>query len=75
MRLLPIEKHMKPLMRPAPGHEHGVPAQLRADLLRTAEALHLSQELTEYQHLFPGHNLGDAVEELATTRSSARDQL
>ena len=31
----------------------GVPAQLRADLLRTAEALHLSQELTEYQHLFP----------------------
>jgi hypothetical protein len=31
----------------------GVPHQLRADLLRTAEALHFTQELTEYQHLFP----------------------
>jgi uncharacterized protein len=30
----------------------GVPAQLRADLLRTADALQLSQEFTEYQHLF-----------------------
>lgn len=30
----------------------GVPAQLRADLLRTSDALHLSQEFTEYQHLF-----------------------
>jgi len=30
-----------------------VPSQLRADLLRTAEALHFSQELAEYQHLFP----------------------
>jgi hypothetical protein len=28
------------------------PAQLRADLLRTADALHLSQEFTEYQRLF-----------------------
>src|SRR4029079_12214190 len=27
-------------------------AQLRADLLRTSDALHLSQEFTEYQHLF-----------------------
>ena len=31
----------------------GVPAQLRADLLRTADALQLSQEFTEYQRLFP----------------------
>jgi hypothetical protein len=31
----------------------GVPSQLRADLLRTANALGLSQEFTEYQHLFP----------------------
>lgn len=31
----------------------GVPAQLRADLLRTADALQLSQELMEYQRLFP----------------------
>lgn len=31
----------------------GVPSQLRADLLRTADALHLIQEFTEYQHLFP----------------------
>jgi hypothetical protein len=31
----------------------GVPAQLRTDLLRTADALHLTQELTEYQHAFP----------------------
>ena len=31
----------------------GVPAQLRADLLRTADALHLGQEFTEYQRLFP----------------------
>ena len=30
-----------------------VPSQLRADLLRTADALHLSQEFTDYQHLFP----------------------
>jgi hypothetical protein len=31
----------------------GVPTQLRADLLRTAAALHLTQELREYQQLFP----------------------
>ena len=31
----------------------GVPSQLRADLLRTADALHLSQEFTEYHQLFP----------------------
>src|SRR5262245_37526068 len=31
----------------------GVPTQLRADLLRTADALHLSQEFAEYQQLFP----------------------
>jgi hypothetical protein len=31
----------------------GVPSQLRADLLRTAEALHLSQEFTDYQRRFP----------------------
>lgn len=30
-----------------------VPFQLRADLLRTAEALHFTQELAEYQHVFP----------------------
>jgi uncharacterized protein len=30
-----------------------VPTQLRADLLRTAEAMHLTQELMEYRHLFP----------------------
>lgn len=30
-----------------------VPSQLRADLMRTAEALHLTQELAEYQRLFP----------------------
>lgn len=31
----------------------GVPAQLRADLLRTADALHLSQEFADYQRAFP----------------------
>jgi uncharacterized protein len=31
----------------------GVPAQLRADLLRTADALRLNQEFIEYQRLFP----------------------
>ena len=31
----------------------GVPSQLHTDLLRTADALHLSQEFTEYQQLFP----------------------
>jgi uncharacterized protein len=31
----------------------GVPAQLKADLLRTAEALHLNQELAEYRQRFP----------------------
>jgi hypothetical protein len=30
-----------------------VPSQLRTDLLRTAEALHFTQELAEYQSLFP----------------------
>ena len=30
-----------------------VPSQLRADLLRTAEALHFTQELAEYQSVFP----------------------
>ena len=30
-----------------------VPSQLRADLLRTAEALHFTQELAEYQQAFP----------------------
>ena len=30
-----------------------VPSQLRADLLRTAEALHFTHELAEYQQLFP----------------------
>ena len=29
------------------------PSQLRRDLLRTAEALHFTQELAEYQHAFP----------------------
>ena len=31
----------------------GVPAQLKTDLLRTADALHLSQEFAEYQRTFP----------------------
>jgi hypothetical protein len=31
----------------------GVPSQLRADLLRTANALGLKQEFSEYQHEFP----------------------
>jgi uncharacterized protein len=31
----------------------GVPAQLREDLLRTAEALHFTQELAEYRQMFP----------------------
>jgi hypothetical protein len=31
-----------------------VPSQLRTDLLRTADALHFTQELSEYQSLFPG---------------------
>ena len=30
-----------------------VPSQLRQDLLRTAEALHFTQELTEYRSVFP----------------------
>ncbi len=30
-----------------------VPSQLREDLLRTADALHFTQELAEYQHVFP----------------------
>ena len=30
-----------------------VPHQLRADLLRTAEALHFTQELADYKHVFP----------------------
>ncbi|HEX9154641.1 MAG TPA: hypothetical protein VF819_03695 [Nitrospira sp.] len=30
-----------------------VPAQLKSDILRTADALHLSQELAEYQRAFP----------------------
>ena len=30
-----------------------VPSQLREDLLRTAEALHFTQELAEYQSVFP----------------------
>jgi uncharacterized protein len=31
-----------------------VPSQLTKDLLRTAEAMHFTQELTEYQAAFPG---------------------
>jgi uncharacterized protein len=31
----------------------GAPSQLRADLLRTADALHLSQEFSQYHQLFP----------------------
>ncbi len=31
-----------------------VPSQLREDLLRTAEALHFTQELAEYRSVFPG---------------------
>lgn len=40
----------------------GVPSQLRADLLRTADALHLSQEFTDYQRLFP-ETVWQSVEE------------
>jgi hypothetical protein len=39
-----------------------VPSQLRADLLRTADALHLNQEFTDYQRLFPG-TVWQSVEE------------
>jgi hypothetical protein len=44
-----------------------VPSQLRADLLRTAEALHFTQELSEYQHLFPDTRweTSQAVQQLA----------
>lgn len=40
-----------------------VPAQLRADLLRTAEALNLNQELAEYQRVFPGTPWETTVEQ------------
>ena len=40
----------------------GVPSQLRADLLRTADALHLTQEFTDYQRLFP-ETVWQSVEE------------
>ena len=40
----------------------GVPSQLRADLLRTADVLHLSQEFTDYQRLFP-ETVWQSVEE------------
>lgn len=45
----------------------GVPSQLRADLLRTAEALHLSQELADYQRLFPNTpwQSSEALQQLA----------
>jgi uncharacterized protein len=44
-----------------------VPSQLRADLLRTAEALHFNQELAEYQHVFPftRWETGQALQHLA----------
>ncbi|NWF74727.1 MAG: hypothetical protein HXY51_17055, partial [Nitrospirae bacterium] len=44
-----------------------VPSQLRTDLLRTAEALHFSQELSEYQSLFPdtGWKTSQALQQLA----------
>src|SRR5262245_2236887 len=32
----------------------GVPVQLKSDLLRAADAMHLTQEFTEYQGAFPG---------------------
>ena len=45
---------MRPLRPPAHGHDTTVPSQLRTDLLRTAEALHFTQELAEYQQaVFP----------------------
>jgi uncharacterized protein len=40
-----------------------VPLQLRADLLRTTNALHLTQEFTEYQHLFPDTVWKSSVEQ------------
>lgn len=45
----------------------GVPVQLQADLLRTADALHLKQEFSEYQKAFPGvpWNSGEGQEQLA----------
>ena len=44
-----------------------VPSQLRADLLRTAEVLHFTQELAEYQQLFPdtGWVTSQALQQLA----------
>lgn len=44
-----------------------VPWQLRADLLRTAEALHFTQELAEFQQLFPDTRweTGQALQQLA----------
>jgi len=45
----------------------GVPAQLQRDLLRTADALHLNQELLEYQRAFPNATWqsAQALEQLA----------
>ena len=44
-----------------------VPSQLREDLLRTAEALHFTQELAQYQSLFPDTKWesSQALEQLA----------
>lgn len=44
-----------------------VPSQLPIDLLRTAEALHFTQELSGYQSLFPGMEwtTSNALQELA----------
>ena len=46
---------------------NGVPAQLRVDLLRSADALHLGSELAEYQRLFPdvSWQSRDALQQLA----------
>ena len=44
---------MRPLRPRAHGHTRLFRIQLRADLLRTAEALHFTQELADYQHVFP----------------------
>lgn len=44
-----------------------LPSQLRADLLRTTDALHLSQEFAEYQRAFPdtGWQTAEATRQLA----------
>jgi len=50
-----------------PWSHTAVPSQLQADLLRTAEALHFTQELAEYNSIFPDTKweTSQAVQQLA----------